>query len=227
MISLGNPASDRVEWGLPMRTTHFPQHAPFRSTHHRNPVDIIRPTHYHSFMSKAPQFFYARIWNDDLCVYCGDEAVVEDHFLPKSKARNFPSGHFLLPACYSCNGIASSKVFETLDDKMKFIHDRLKVKNTLLLSYGSSENIKCPNQRTLEKKFKLLRRLSWRNRDNPAGVFLAGIHIDPNGIGKSFVRVPVEQIIINASGCPPWQLGEEMKPAAIKAWRRKFKQNAR
>jgi len=77
------------------------------------------------------------------CVYCGSEAAVRDHFIPWSynhsgqrrRAKKIFKGENknIVSACRECNGIASNKVFDTIDLKREYIQERLEQKYNKIL----------------------------------------------------------------------------------------------
>ncbi len=170
---------------------------------------MMRATHYiHSMKRNRHRAqldwltrFYVRVNNGGLCVYCGEQADQEDHFVPLSKAALCNAGFFLVPACWECNNIARDKIFNNIDDKMQFIHSII-IERTE--KYVEEED-RCQNIE--ERKFKTRRRISWRNRDNPAYVYLAEIHTDRHDYGRNSVRVDAEQPIISRSDSRPSMRG--------------------
>lgn len=54
------------------------------------------------------------------CVYCGDYAAVLDHVNPH-RNRGRGTRDNLVPACQKCNGAASDWVFDTFDEKKRYV----------------------------------------------------------------------------------------------------------
>ena len=79
---------------------------------------------------------------DDRCAYCGMIATDNEHVVPysflsplakrKGSVKNFKQ--YIVRSCSSCNGLASSKMFENFWEKKRHIAKRLKEKNKKLLS---------------------------------------------------------------------------------------------
>lgn len=55
-----------------------------------------------------------------ICYYCGGEATVVDHIIPWDWCHD-DSPSNLVSACNLCNQIASDNLFESLDEKRKYI----------------------------------------------------------------------------------------------------------
>lgn len=47
------------------------------------------------------------------CYFCGEKAQTIDHFCPRSRGGKNDDGN-LVPACYTCNGIKSDKLYDEL-----------------------------------------------------------------------------------------------------------------
>jgi hypothetical protein len=56
----------------------------------------------------------------DACLYCGGVADSIDHVLPWSFRPDNATNN-LVPACMECNGIASNLIFQTLDQKVRYV----------------------------------------------------------------------------------------------------------
>lgn len=83
--------------------------------------------------------FYTRISKSNRCQYCGEHATTEDHFVPISVAAHLirsgirPNNLFLLPACLECNVLAGDAVFDSIEEKRKFIQDKIEKKYKAIL----------------------------------------------------------------------------------------------
>lgn len=68
------------------------------------------------------------------CVYCGNIADTRDHFIPRAFLKRIEDlgwankDNIIVPACRECNSTAGAKVFNTLNQKRNYIHERYKVK---------------------------------------------------------------------------------------------------
>lgn len=72
---------------------------------------------------------YRAYLSGTVCVYCGNDAEVSDHFMPVSVAARYevdPKLKLLVPACAECNGIAHAKIFFTIGAKRRHIQARLR-----------------------------------------------------------------------------------------------------
>ena len=65
-----------------------------------------------------------------ICFYCGEQATDREHVVPKVHV-----GELTLKvwSCRECNCIASSHLFDTVEDKLEFIQNRISVKYKQLL----------------------------------------------------------------------------------------------
>jgi len=82
-----------------------------------------------------------------VCVYCQGEAVLYDHVLPLSVFKRYPYPRMwhssvlqLVPCCYSCNAIASDRIFATFEDK-QFIIAREVLERNIKRWYKSIQHI--------------------------------------------------------------------------------------
>lgn len=55
-----------------------------------------------------------------ICQYCYEEGFTVDHIIPRT-AGGSNNINNLICACSKCNSIAGNKIFETFDDKLKYI----------------------------------------------------------------------------------------------------------
>lgn len=55
-----------------------------------------------------------------VCYYCGGEATVVDHIIPWDWSHNNAPTN-LIAACNLCNILTSDMIFDTLEDKRKYI----------------------------------------------------------------------------------------------------------
>ena len=62
-----------------------------------------------------------------MCIYCGGDATEVDHIIPYSYSQNNNEEN-LVPACSTCNGLASNKIFDSLIEKIGFVQKRRKDK---------------------------------------------------------------------------------------------------
>ena len=62
-----------------------------------------------------------------MCIYCGGDATEVDHIIPYSYSQNNDEKN-LVPACSTCNGLASNKIFDSLIEKIGFVQKRRKDK---------------------------------------------------------------------------------------------------
>lgn len=77
------------------------------------------------------------------CIYCGDIANSRDHFIPRAFVKRIEDlgwadkDNIIVPACTECNSTAGSKVFATISEKRKYIHEQYKKKYKKLLEMPS------------------------------------------------------------------------------------------
>ncbi len=148
------------------------------------------------------------------------QAEVIDHFLPVTHAHLYDYGHYTVDSCNSCNSLAHNKVFENIDEKMKYIHDSLKGKNWAILGLPEWTEkeigelgwlLRQDVRLAIKEKQRLQLRLTWRNRDNLAHVQLAAIYIDLRGDGRSSVRPHAERLGIRSSELQQLPPGERIR----------------
>lgn len=78
-------------------------------------------------------------FNVKLCVYCGEPANGRDHVIPRAFQQRIEDfgwakrRKLIVPACGECNSTAGSKVFLTLREKRRYIHDRYRERYRKLL----------------------------------------------------------------------------------------------
>ena len=138
---------------------------------------------------RAYHGLYRLIDNGRICVYCGVPASTIDHVVPLSAISalanmiliNGPpiEGLFLVPSCGECNSIAGSQMFRTIGAKRRYIHWRLsrKYRRFIELPDWSDEeldemgySLRKSIENGLRVKEWLLKRVSWRNVQNPKSV---------------------------------------------------------
>jgi len=88
------------------------------------------------------------------CVYCGEDANTTDHVIPISyyysgerKNKHLTSEYGkenLVDCCRQCNSIAGNKVFNNVEEKRKYIQERLteKYKKVINMPFWSEEELK-------------------------------------------------------------------------------------
>ena len=76
---------------------------------------------------RLTRFHKDTILNRDahICYYCGGEATVVDHIIPWDWCHD-DSPTNLISACSLCNLIASDMMFDSLDEKRKYISNERK-----------------------------------------------------------------------------------------------------
>jgi hypothetical protein len=71
------------------------------------------------------------------CIYCNDEATARDHIIPVSfvsvrkRRGKWPRGQnrdFQVSSCIECNNLLSNFIFDTMDNRMEYLIDRLRRK---------------------------------------------------------------------------------------------------
>ena len=144
---------------------------------------------------KRQSGLYRYLPNDRMCVYCGEPEECQDHFLPISVACclddtfDMSSGKYLLPSCIDCNKIAGAKIFDTVNDKMNYIHDRICAAETELSDdelneFGYTLRTAVINLEQRNKRNR--RRRQWALKNN-VNAEIAEINFCPVARGKSFV----------------------------------------
>lgn len=133
---------------------------------------------------------YSRIPNEGVCVYCGERATEEDHFVPVSVASAMTgimwvtSGRVLVPSCTSCNRIAGNKPFKSIGAKRRYIQAQLRRKYRKLLdtpAWLPSElaeldySLRSAVQAKQLERIVIQRRLEWRNKYNPNAAQIASV----------------------------------------------------
>lgn len=161
---------------------------------------------------------YVFVDNCGICVYCGDVADTEDHFMPLVVAGMIgdlgvkPDGLFLVPSCRDCNIRASHRHFRTVETKRNFIQERLRRKHRRLLNspvWESEEmaelgyNLSVAINAAEAKREWITKRLAWENAQNPNAAAIAAIRSNCIDIGKNFVRRVVDQAITATSESKP------------------------
>lgn len=71
------------------------------------------------------------------CAYCGQPANEREHVHPFSAGRHLATADtagLMVWACRECNAIARDRVFDSLDEKREFIHQRLRHKHAQVLN---------------------------------------------------------------------------------------------
>jgi hypothetical protein len=69
---------------------------------------------------------------DTICVYCFDRwADSWDHVIPYSYIGDRLGKTNLVPACRRCNGLASNKMFDSLQEKREYVQNRIAGKDTV------------------------------------------------------------------------------------------------
>jgi 5-methylcytosine-specific restriction endonuclease McrA len=71
------------------------------------------------------------------CAYCGGRATEVDHVIPFTYCRD-DSDTNLVAACKLCNSLASDRVFDTIEDKRKFVLARRAARR---VSYRSPQQL--------------------------------------------------------------------------------------
>lgn len=154
---------------------------------------------------------YIYLENGGLCVYCGEPSACNDHFLPISKSvqmaetHDVGSGRYLLPSCADCNKIAADKVFETVEEKRKYIQNILVKKfSRAVHSYTQEEvnelgfNLQTAIISAARKNDAIIRRLKWENSLNP-NAEIAKIRLHPSEHGRNFVAGDASSIFTRRS----------------------------
>lgn len=177
--------------------------------------------------------FYARIDNGGVCAYCGQDGNTLDHFVPLSKAHLYDTGHFLVDCCHHCNSILTNRVFENIDARMQYVHRRLSRKREMHCADWEDdemEELEWTMQQSvrsaLNKKERILLRLTWRNRDNPAYAELAAISLNHRDLGKNSVLPHAGNRTINASELRPLPSGEAIRRVLGIPETQKYRENA-
>ncbi len=78
-----------------------------------------------------------RIDPEDVCTYCGALATELDHVHPRAAkliAPHLDVAGLLVPVCVECNQIAKARVFDSVEAKREFIHNRLRRKYRRILT---------------------------------------------------------------------------------------------
>jgi hypothetical protein len=102
-----------------------------------------------SFDIKLADHLYTPLSRSKRCQYCGELATTMDHFIPISIAAQLLrigvrlKNLFLLPACLECNVLAGDEVFDSIEEKRKFIQDKLskRYKSVLRIPYWKHHEV--------------------------------------------------------------------------------------
>jgi len=80
--------------------------------------NMMAPTPRRVFISKSVRRRPPRpkVFEHDVCAYCGEPAMVIDHVFPYKEFREDTP---LVPACSECNGLVCAKVFGTFTEKKR------------------------------------------------------------------------------------------------------------
>ena len=167
-------------------------------------IDKCIATHLMRYMSRAhsirmAQGLYRKIKNDGVCVYCGEIATQEDHFVPLAAvvmllATEFRvKGRVILPSCAECNRIAGDSVFPTVAAKKRFIHRQLVAKNIRLLAAPDwsdaqlsqlGDSLKQRTLASLARRKRLIARLAWKISSNLSSAELVKIRSNLGASGS-------------------------------------------
>lgn len=151
----------------------------------------------------AYDYLYESISNNNICVYCGDDAEVWDHFVPISRAYEVNAGFFLLQSCSGCNAAASDVLVNTYFEKKLYIQSviRRTFKSTLAMPNWSNEeleemgwSLRIQIEAKMRQKNWLLNRLAWNSERNIAHAELAEIVTRSESIGRSSARTNAAMI---------------------------------
>ena len=67
------------------------------------------------------------------CIYCGERASVIEHLVPlcflESRKRKTSDRFLRSESCHDCNQLLGSRFFETLDDRISWVNERLRGTN--------------------------------------------------------------------------------------------------
>jgi hypothetical protein len=80
----------------------------------------------------------------DICFYCGEMATVVDHVPPFVDYSFFNCG-FLIPSCRECNSYLSDIYFETIEERVKYIKNKLNTKYRHILDTPNWEEEELKN----------------------------------------------------------------------------------
>ncbi len=64
------------------------------------------------------------------CIYCGDPATVHEHLIPlsflESRQRKSDGRYLRGESCADCNRLLGDRFFDTLDDRVRFVNQKLR-----------------------------------------------------------------------------------------------------
>lgn len=114
-----------------------------------------------------------------VCMYCGEPADNKEHVIPKSlSGENTPK----VWSCLECNVLAGSNVFESIDEKTDYIHEKLakRYAKYIEMPHWSDDeilqlkrNLRIGVQRAERIRQWILSRLAWRG--NPRALIVKKI----------------------------------------------------
>src|SRR6202044_2355729 len=86
---------------------------------------------------------YRRFRGNNGCVYCGEDAFQLDHVVPISRVDEVDRGFVLVDCCGECNVTASNWLFDSFEEKRKYIHECLEREFNLRceLKYYKGEDV--------------------------------------------------------------------------------------
>lgn len=131
-----------------------------------------------------------------ICMYCGDPADQREHVIPYSYSGDNTA---IVWSCRECNLLASDYLFETIEDKGRFINERLKAKYEKILNIPQwcddeleelDGNMKCNVLGMIEVQKWIRKRINWKV--NPS-VLVVLKYLQSRGIGNDSVEKIAEE----------------------------------
>ena len=109
------------------------------------------------------------------CYYCGEPATTEDHTIPRTVLSRDTHADsrirkLIVPACFECNVLLGSKVFDTLKDRRDYVQGRLEQRYRTLLDMPEwrdkeivelSSNLQGSIRASLDEAARIRKRVQW------------------------------------------------------------------